>query len=464
MPFVHMVWLQWQPHATPAQVAACGDAILALRAQIPQIVHIAFGRNLTARTPHSHGLVVVFERAEDLPVYDAHAAHQAVIREHIAPIKLAVAALDFACDAPLSGAGARFVHQVWFDFSGASEAQLAAAQAGLLGMRESVPGVVDVSFGRNVTTRTTHTHGLLVTFAREADYTAYERDEGHVSVVRASIAPIKKEVHALDFLAEESPDRLTLVVGTRNYSSWSMRPWLLLRHMGVAFEERDVAVLGKGPNAGLKDLSPSGLVPVLIVQPLTAAGAVAGGAAARVEAGGDAEVLRVWETVAIAEYLHERYPGRGVWPTDRAARAMARAVSCEMAAGFGALRGEMPCNIKMRTKGYPTPFPTALARDIGRIVELVESARARFGAPSGAGPFLFGAFCAADAMYAPVATRLRTYSVELESAVARAYFAALLDDAHFREWERVALTEEARGLALQHYDESTLTKGGGARE
>ena len=447
MPFVHMVWLSFQPHATPAQIAACGDAVLALKAQIPQIESISFGANVTSRTPHSHGLCVVFARAEDLPVYDAHPAHQAVVKTHIAPLKLAVAALDFASEAPLRVAGL-FTHMVWFDFSGASEAQLAAARDGLLGMKATVPGIIDVAFGKNETTRTTHTHGLLVTFAREADYCAYEPHEGHQSVVRASVAPIKRDVHALDYLAEELPDALvTLVVGNRNYSSWSMRPWLMLRHIGVAFEERDVEVLGKGPNSALKPLSPSGLVPCLISQP--AAPAAAGAA------------LSVWETLAIAEYLHERYPRRGVWPAGREARATARAVSSEMATGFGALRGEMPCNIKMRTLGYPTPYPPALARDISRVEELVVSARERFGAPSGAGPFLFGAFCAADAMYAPVATRFRTYKVELASAVAREYFAALLADDHFKAWEAVAMGEEARGLAIKHYDEATLVKGGG---
>jgi glutathione S-transferase len=240
-------------------------------------------------------------------------------------------------------------------------------------------------------------------------------------------------------MATSDSEPLTLIVGTRNYSSWSMRPWLLMRHLGVAFVERDVEVLGKGPNAGLKPLSPSGLVPCLLV-----------GAG-----------LRVWESVAICEFLYEAHPS--VWPADRAARAMARAISCEMAAGFGALRGEMPCNIKLRTNGYPTPYPPALARDVGRVEELVVEARERFGAPSGAGPFLFGAFCAADAMYAPVATRFRTYGVELASPVAREYFAAVLADEAFLAWEKSALAEEAKGLALAHYDEATVAKGCGLR-
>ena len=246
----------------------------------------------------------------------------------------------------------------------------------------------------------------------------------------------------------DSSEELTLVVGTRNYSSWSMRPWLVLRHLGVAFAEVDVAVLGKGPNDALKGASPSGLVPVLHVR------APGGG-------GGAEAPMQVWETLAIVEFLAERFPGRGVWPEAPEARAMARSVSSEMCCGFSALRSEMPCNIKMRTVGYPLPFPPMLAKNVARIEELVEVARARFGAPSGRGPFLFGAYCAADAMYAPVATRFRTYNVELKSAVAREYFAALLSDASFKAWEAAALTEEARGLALAHYDEETLAKGGG---
>jgi len=226
-----------------------------------------------------------------------------------------------------------------------------------------------------------------------------------------------------------------------------------VQHPGLPLASRDVEVLGRGPNADLKPLSPSGLVPCLIVGD-------SGGEAAS-DGGGNGSI-RVWESVAICEFLFEQHPR--VWPADRAARAMARSVSCEMAAGFGALRGEMPCNIKMRTQGYPTPYPPALARDIGRVEELVVEARTRFGVPSRAGPFLFGAFSAADAMYAPVATRFRTYNVELASEVAREYFAAVLADAAFREWEESALAEEAKGLALKHYDEATLAKGCGLRQ
>lgn len=446
MVFFHQVWLQWKPSATPSQVAAFGDAVLALKASIPEILHISVGSNVTKRTPHHSGLLVVFARAEHLPLYDQHPSHQAVVKQHVLPLREAVNALDFECDAALSGEGL-FSHQVWFDLSGASDEHIAAAQQGLLGMKATVPGIVDIAFGKNVTARTPHTHGLLVTFRTEAEYAAYEPHEGHLSVVKAAVRPIMKAVAALDYHHTPAPDKLTLVIGNRNYSSWSLRPWLLLRHLCLAFDEHDVAVLGKGPNEGLKPLSPSGLVPVLRVQP-----------------GDGAAPIAVHETVAIAEWLHERYPGRGVWPADRAARAMARSVSAEMAAGFGALRAEMPCNIKCKTRGYPTPFPPALAGNIARIEELVVAARERFGAPSGAGPFLFGAYCAADGMYAPVATRFRTYNVALKSEVAAAYFAALLVDEHFLAWEAAALGEEARGLALAHYDAMTLEKGGPPRE
>ena len=139
MPFVHQVWLQWRPEASAAQIAAFGDAVLALKGAIPEIVSISFGANVTQRTPHSHGLCVVFARAEHLAVYDQHPAHQAVVKAHVLPLKQSVAALDFECAAPLSGAG-RFSHHVWFDFAGATEEQIAAAQEGLLGMKATVPG------------------------------------------------------------------------------------------------------------------------------------------------------------------------------------------------------------------------------------------------------------------------------------------------------------------------------------
>ena len=447
MPFVHQVWLQWRPEASAAQIAAFGDAVLALKGAIPEIVSISFGANVTKRTPHSHGLCVVFARAEHLAVYDQHPAHQAVVKAHVLPLKQSVAALDFECAAPLSGAG-RFSHHVWFDFAGATEEQIAAAQEGLLGMKATVPGIVDVAFGRNVTQRTSHTHGLLVTFAREAEYAAYEPHEGHLSVVKSAVRPIMKGVAALDFEDVPAPERLTLVIGTRNYSSWSMRPWLLMRHLCLDFEEREVDVLGKGYNVGLKHLSPSGLVPVLHVEGASPAAAP----------------LQIWESIAICEFLAERYPGRGVWPEDRAARAMARSVSSEMACGFHALRGELACNLKLKLRGYPTPFPAPLAANIARIEELVTTARQLFGEPSGAGPFLFGRYCAADAMYTPVATRFRTYNVKLESAAATAYFAALLADPHFLAWEAEALKEEAQGRAIPHYDALSVEKGGPPRD
>jgi glutathione S-transferase len=204
----------------------------------------------------------------------------------------------------------------------------------------------------------------------------------------------------------------TLVIANKVYSSWSLRPWLMLQQGGLAFDEV-VIPLGQ-PDTRTKILahSPAGRVPVLV----------------------DGE-LTVWDSLAILEYAAERWPELGVWPADRTARAVARSISAEMHSGFQALRNACPMNLGKR---YATrDRGEAVARDVGRIEESWREARARFGA---GGPFLFGRFSGADAMYAPVVTRFETYGVEVAPET-RAYMDAILSLPAFAAWREAALRE-----------------------
>ncbi len=206
---------------------------------------------------------------------------------------------------------------------------------------------------------------------------------------------------------------LTLVIGNKNYSSWSLRPWLALKQAGIAFHEVAVDLYGPDSKARILKHSPSGKVPALI------------------DAG-----LTVWDSMAICEYAAEVEPT--LWPLQRAARAVARAVSAEMHAGFAALRSKMPMNCKAALPGQGrTP---EVERDIARIAALWEECRERFG---GGGAFLFGAFSIADAMYAPVVWRFRTYAVALPPA-ARAYAEAMEALPAMQEWLAAALAEPER--------------------
>ena len=206
---------------------------------------------------------------------------------------------------------------------------------------------------------------------------------------------------------------LTLVIGNRNYSSWSLRAWLALRHAGIPFTERLIRLSHEGWDAAIAALSPSRRVPVLLHGERT-----------------------VWESLAILEYAHELHPEAGLWPADRDARAVARAVACEMHAGFSALRTHMPMNLRRRDLKGKGRGP-GVADDIDRICGIWRDCRARYGA---GGAFLFGAFGAADAMFAPVATRLETYGVHLDDTCA-AYSRAVLTLPAFVEWRDAAIRE-----------------------
>ncbi|GGK22200.1 glutathione S-transferase family protein [Salinarimonas ramus] len=207
---------------------------------------------------------------------------------------------------------------------------------------------------------------------------------------------------------------MKLVIGNKLYSSWSLRPWILMRHYGLAFEEALVPLDRPDTKARILAHSPAGKVPVLI----------------------DGEAT-VWESLAILDHLADRHPDLPIWPRDVAARAHARAIAAEMHAGFQRLRAALPMNLG---KSYAhVDRGEGVAADVARVVAIWRDARSRFGA---GGPYLFGAdFGAADAMYAPVVTRLDTYSWPVDPDI-RAYMDAVLALPAFVEWREAALEEE----------------------
>jgi glutathione S-transferase len=205
---------------------------------------------------------------------------------------------------------------------------------------------------------------------------------------------------------------LRLVIGNKNYSSWSMRPWLAMTVAGIPFEETVVPLDQPDTRAEIARHSPSGKVPCLID-------------------GG----IQVWESLAILEYLAERFPERALWPADSAARAAARSVSAEMHAGFSALRKLLPMNL-WRPIESRALTPEAAA-NVERLLAIWRDCRDRFGA---GGPFLFGPFSIADAMFAPVVTRFRTYDVAVDETAAR-YMEAVESLPAFKAWKAQALKE-----------------------
>jgi glutathione S-transferase len=203
---------------------------------------------------------------------------------------------------------------------------------------------------------------------------------------------------------------LVLVIANKNYSSWSMRPWTLLRGREIPFQERLIKFESQDWRDHIAKLSPSGLVPVLWE-------------------GEPGKGFATWDTLAIAERLHELFPGRGIWPADAPLRARARSAAAEMHSGFRALRAAMPMNIRNRYPGKG--MNDGVAKDIARISAIWAQAK---------GPYLFGEFSAADAFYAPVATRFVTYAVELKGA-AQSYQQALLDLPAVKAWSADAVKE-----------------------
>jgi glutathione S-transferase len=209
---------------------------------------------------------------------------------------------------------------------------------------------------------------------------------------------------------------LTLVIGNKNYSSWSMRPWVLLTQLGIPFKELLFKFGSPEWNHNIARYSPSRQVPVLW-------------------RGINGKEEAVWDSLAIMETLHEMFPDKNVWPRDASARALARCASAEMHSGFRDLRGKMPMNIRASHPGKGmTP---EVAANIKRIETLWSECRERY---SSGGDFLFGPFSAADAMYAPVVMRFNTYAPPL-GAVSRRYCDAMREAPGIREWIEDALKE-----------------------
>jgi len=212
---------------------------------------------------------------------------------------------------------------------------------------------------------------------------------------------------------------LQLVIGNKNYSSWSMRPWVLMRQLGIDFEERKLRFdfsPGSAFRQAVAELSPAGLVPVLLD-----------------------DGLAVWDTLAIAEHLHEAFPQAGVWPGDRLKRSRARSLAAEMHSGFGPLRSHCPMNIEAALPDAGQRIWTGQAEvraNVARIDALWSGALQASG-----GPFLFGGFGAVDAMYAPVVMRLFTYGLPVSDA-ATGYMARMRAAPGVAAWVADALAEQ----------------------
>jgi glutathione S-transferase len=206
---------------------------------------------------------------------------------------------------------------------------------------------------------------------------------------------------------------LKLVIGNKNYSSWSMRPWLALRASNIAFDEIFIPLYtGATDKQRILSFTHSGKVPALI----------------------DGDVT-IWDSLAIIEYLAERFPEKRLWPEDRASRAHARSISAEMHSGFAALRNE--CSMNLHRPVGATPLSENARADIARIQQIWIECRERYGK---FGPFLFGSFSGADAMFAPVVHRLRTYAIAVAPEV-QAYMDTMMSLPAFQEWTSAALAE-----------------------
>ncbi len=206
--------------------------------------------------------------------------------------------------------------------------------------------------------------------------------------------------------------QLVLVIGNKAYSSWSLRPWLAMKHTGIDFTEKRLSLYAEGAKESILRYSAAGKVPVL--------------------KDGD---LTVWDSLAICEYLAEKFPNKHLWPADAARRAVARAVSAEMHSGFTNIRNQMPMNVRREIPGHgKTP---EVAAEVARVATIWNDCLARHAA---GGSFLFGTFSIADAMYAPVASRFVSYGVAIDEST-RAYVDTLMNLDAMQEWLRDAEAE-----------------------
>ncbi len=217
---------------------------------------------------------------------------------------------------------------------------------------------------------------------------------------------------------------LTLYIGNRNYSSWSLRAWLLMRQAGIEFEERMVRFSDPEFAAKIARLGAPPRVPVLVDDGFV-----------------------VWDSMAIAEYLAERFPQAGIWPVEQRWRARARSVCAEMHAGFAALRKSLPMNIEAQLPEVGASVSADVRRELERLVTMWGELRS---AHAGGGRFLFGNFCAADAFYAPVVSRLATYEVSVPSQI-RDYMEAIMGLEGMREWCDAARAEHDFMPDEEHY-------------
>ncbi|MFT4914085.1 MAG: glutathione S-transferase [Brevundimonas sp.] len=214
---------------------------------------------------------------------------------------------------------------------------------------------------------------------------------------------------------------MELIIGPRLYSTWSLRPWLVLKRCKADFTVREIDIYSPAGQAELEQVSPSRLVPLLKVEGET-----------------------IWDSMAISVWCAERYPEANLWPADAHARWLARSAACEMHGGFMALRtdcGMGPDHTMVGPDRAPAPTGEAVARDLRRLVDLWSGIRTRFGA---AGPFLFGDWSVPDAFFTPVATRIRHYQIDLAAhgdsdGLARAYVEALLAQPDLATWAADAL-------------------------
>jgi glutathione S-transferase len=205
---------------------------------------------------------------------------------------------------------------------------------------------------------------------------------------------------------------MTLVIGNKNYSSWSLRPWLFLKHNGIIFDEIKISLAQADSKSRILGFSPSGKVPVLID-------------------GG----LKVWDSLAIMEYLAERFPETQAWPQEQAERAFARSISAEMHAGFPALRTH--CGMNCRRQPAAKNLPEEVHNDIERIGQIWQQCRKQYW---DRGPWLFGQFTIADAMFAPVALRFYLYQLDT-NAEARGYVNTVLEHPALKEWVEAGMQE-----------------------
>ena len=208
---------------------------------------------------------------------------------------------------------------------------------------------------------------------------------------------------------------MKLAIGNKAYSSWSLRPWILMKMLDIPFTEDLIPLDTPEFRQRVNAYQAGATVPILV----------------------DGDVT-VWESLAIMDYLADCFPEKAVWPKDKKARAFARTIANEMHAGFRALRQACPMNVRKihpaKERGEPVD------KDVARLTHLWTTALSKYGKPSGQGPFLFGGFSAADAMFAPVVTRLVTYSISID-AVSKAYCEAVLKTSAFRQWHQEALAE-----------------------